>query len=61
MLVNFGLVNKVMGAAALKPLHCEDSHPLRGVGATPRRVAPGQDGFRDFMKTNLAIHHTHYL
>jgi hypothetical protein len=37
-----------MGAAAPKPLHYEDSHPLMGVGATPRRVAPGQGGFSDF-------------
>jgi len=39
------LPNMVMGAAAPKPLHNEDSHPLMGVGATPLRVAPGQGGF----------------
>jgi hypothetical protein len=61
MLENCQFFYNVVGAAAPKPLHCEDSHPLMGVGATPRRVAPGQVGFCDFMKTDLAIHPTHYL
>ena len=55
MLVISGFVKKVMGAAAPKPLHYEDSHPLMGVGATPRRVAPGQEGFHDFMKHNFTF------
>jgi hypothetical protein len=38
-----------MGAAAPTPPHHECSSPLMGVGATPRRVAPRQGGFRDSM------------
>jgi len=39
------LATMVMGAAAPKPLHNEDSHPLMGVGTTLHRVAPGQGDF----------------
>ena len=48
MLINHGLFYIVMGLP-LKSSYREDPHPLMGVGATPRRVAPGQGGFRDFM------------
>jgi len=35
------------GLPPLKPLHCEETHPLMGIGAMPRRVAPGQGGSSD--------------
>ena len=51
------LAKNVMVAAAPKPLHCDDSPPLMRVGATPRRVAPGQCGLWEMMKS----HNSHWI
>jgi hypothetical protein len=43
------------GLAAPKPPHHECPHPLMGVGATPRRVAPGQGGLSTARNLNLSF------
>ena len=39
--------------------HCEETHPLMGVGATPRRVAPGQGGLCNRVWDEVIIQFTH--